>query len=139
MTAFVEGRPVSREEFEAAVEEQNNPWRNLESWWADKADEEIRPLVAKAQEYGGARRANDLIELGRELVQAGVVAPSGLSDESKDKFLAELGIWFYVSGKMARWRAAITEGRAVSDDTLVDIGIYIRMVQRIRAVGGWPI
>ena len=43
-----------------------------------------------------------------------------------------------IVGKMARWTDAIRTGRRVSDDTLFDLGIYVRMVHRVRAVGGWP-
>jgi hypothetical protein len=55
-----------------------------------------------------------------------------------DEEATEIGIYFYELGKIARWTAAIREGRRVSDDTLHDAGIYIKMAQRNRAVGGWP-
>ena len=104
----------------------------LIQWWLGKAAAEIQPMVDKIIEYGGAGRAVDLIEVGRELAR--------LKDwEVNDAEAAELGIYFYIRGKMGRWQAAISEGRGVSDDTLHDIGIYIRMVQRIREMGGWPI
>ena len=34
--------------------------------------------------------------------------------------------------------AAIRRGEFVSDDTLFDIGVYVRMVQRMRETGNWP-
>lgn len=106
---------------------------DLHQWWLDHAESEVGPLVAKAAEYGGLGRALDLLEIGRAMVKAGC----GWTGASEAE-LSELGIYFYVQGKMARWTAAVSEGRLVSDDTLYDIGIYVRMVQRIREVGGWP-
>jgi len=115
----------------------------LGQWWVDRARAEVEPMIAKAREYGGGGRAIDLIELGRDLHAAGVRIP-GYGVDAKDHLspdarYAELGIYFYIKGKFARWQAAIIEGRPVSDDTLLDIGIYVRMLQRIREVGGWPV
>ncbi|QXJ40718.1 hypothetical protein [Curtobacterium phage Parvaparticeps] len=109
---------------------------SLRSWWLDVASQEVEPLISKMFEYGGTGRSNDLIRIGESLASAGVGGPGASYTEQA---LAELGIYFYIEGKMARWSAAIAEGRSVSDDTLLDIGIYVRMVQRIRAVGGWPV
>jgi len=112
---------------------------DLHDWWMTKAAQEIMPLTAKMQEYGGKGRAQDLIDIGRKLVEAGV-KPGPLlgSGNTQEGYLAELGIYFYIQGKMGRWAAAVAEGRPVSDDTIHDIGIYVRMVQRIRETGGWP-
>ena len=100
----------------------------LEAWWLAMATEEIERTVPKAIEYG----STDLAEIGRELVEAGV------HDATHATSTEELGCYFYMVGKMARWRDAIRTGRRVSDDTLFDIGVYIRMVQRIRVAGAWP-
>ena len=51
---------------------------------------------------------------------------------------AELGVFFYLIGKVARWQSAIERGERPSDDTLFDVGVYVRMAQRIRSHGGWP-
>jgi hypothetical protein len=104
----------------------------LFGWWLDKAEAEVQPLVKKLVEYGGEGRAIDLIEIGRDL---GRLQDRDLSDAEA----AELGIYFYIRGKLGRWTAAVLRGEPVSDDTLLDIGIYVRMVQRIREKGGWPI
>ena len=112
----------------------NDPWADLHKWWMLTAQHEIEPLISKAQEYGGARRAGDLAQIGHQLVQTGVKG-----NPENEAEMQELGIYFYIIGKIARWTAAISEGRPVSDDTLHDIGIYIRMVQRIRDAGGWPV
>jgi len=99
----------------------------LTEWWMDLAEEEVRRVVPKAVEYG----ALDLIQIGQDLA---LTAGRTLTDEEA----AELGVYFYVRGKLARWTDAIATGRRVSDDTLHDLGVYVRMAQRIRHSGGWP-
>ncbi|XAO35661.1 hypothetical protein SEA_FIRECASTLE_54 [Microbacterium phage FireCastle] len=111
----------------------------LYRWWMETAHNEIAPMVDKITEYGGSNRATDLTELGRVMVESGVKHPPILAGPEQDAFYQELGCFFYLQGKFGRWVAAIKEGRPVSDDTLHDIGIYVRMVQRIRAAGGWPV
>lgn len=118
---------------------ENEQGHDLLVWWMDTANTEVTGIIAKALEYGGMGRALDLTDIGRQLVNAGVKVPEFGVKGSQEAWLAELGIYFYLVGKFARWTAAISEGRHVSDDTLLDIGIYVRMAQRIRAVGGWPV
>lgn len=110
--------------------------RVLGDWWRERAEAEIGMVAAKAVEYGSA----DLVEIGRQLHQAGVRLPNDMQpyDHDRDAYLAELGIYFYVCGKLARWTSAVTEGRPVSTDTLLDIGVYVRMAQRVRETGRWP-
>lgn len=100
----------------------------LASWWRKQAETEIERTVPKAEEYG----STDLIRVGRIMAES--AGRHGVSDEEA----AELGVFFYIEGKLARWADAVTRGERVSDDTLFDIGIYVRMAQRIRATGGWP-
>lgn len=99
----------------------------LRAWWHQRAEDEVTSVAPKAIEYG----SRDLIEMGRTLIR---VAGREVTDEEA----AEAGIWFYVLGKIARWTAAIERGERVSNDTLLDIGIYVKMAQRLRAVGSWP-
>jgi hypothetical protein len=108
----------------------------LASWWEKKADEEIGRTIPKVAAYG----ATDLEEIGRKLAAAGVKVPrrSEPTGPWPTPALIELGIYFYIVGKMARWADAVERGDTVSDDTLFDIGVYVRMVQRVRQVGGWP-
>jgi hypothetical protein len=109
--------------------------QDLAEWWEKLAHAEVSPLLAKMTEYGGTGAAIDLIAIGNVLSQLG----PRLADLTKDDASkAELGCFFYIVGKMARWHAALMDGRPVSDDTLHDIGVYTRMVQRIRDAGGWP-
>lgn len=99
----------------------------LAAWWREQAEAEIDMVVEKAIEYG----ARDLKVMGHELA---AMAGRSIDDEEA----AELGCAMYLAGKMARVTAAIAEGRRPSLDTYLDIGIYTRMVQRIREVGAWP-
>lgn len=109
------------------------PEAQLAQWWRDVAEEEIDKVVPKAVEYS----AHDLALLGewmRDLIEPHRnegSAPSVVAD-------AELACWFYLAGKLGRAMGALREGRAPSDDTLEDIGIYCRMAQRIRQAGSWP-
>jgi len=107
-----------------------DPEQELRTWWFNKASAEADQTVAKAIEYG----SDDLVEIGRQM--ATVLHLEG--PYSTDAELAELGVYFYIIGKLARWTSAIRRGDRPSDDTLLDIGVYVRMAQRIRDAGGWP-
>lgn len=108
----------------------------LRDWWVDIAHKEVEAITDKMSEYGGAGRAVDLIDIGRDLLRA-MAAPAAYVES--EELCAEVGIYFYLRGKIARWTAALVEGRRVSDDTLHDIGVYARMAQRVRETGGWPV
>lgn len=99
----------------------------IATWWYGKANTEIDMVVPKAIEYG----ATDLIDIG--LMLARTMRRTVTEEEA-----AELGVFFYLIGKIARWQSAIERGERPSDDTLLDIGVYVRMAQRIRDTGGWP-
>lgn len=103
------------------------PEDELRGWWLDKAHAEIEATVPKAVEYG----ATDLIDIGTMLART--MRRSATEEEA-----AELGVFFYLIGKIGRWQSAIERGERPSDDTLLDIGVYVRMAQRIRDAGGWP-
>lgn len=141
-TERTEGLNVAREVHEAKEDPTERPdeWSELRGWWEQTAYDEIAGLIGKMEEYGGMHRATDLTEIGRAMVEAGVSdGPLTGGGAVQDGWLQELGAYFYLRGKFARWGAAIIEGRPVSDDTIHDIAIYTRMVQRIRARGGWPV
>lgn len=112
-----------KEKLLKAIQKEDDP---VILWWALQAMEEAVATVRKAREYGST-----------ELEYAGhVIARIGQREVSKPQAL-ELQIFHYVLGKMGRWVAAVTRGEQVSDDTLFDMGVYVRMVQHIRATGEW--
>lgn len=132
------GEYVSVEEIENRAEPVIVPPRTLDNaldellqWWQNTAAADIERSVEKIREYGGSGAARDLIATGREL--------ASLSDRKLDDEAAvELGIYFYMQSKLARWGAAIYEGRRPSDDTIFDLSFYAMMARRNRVVGGWP-
>lgn len=99
----------------------------LDEWWADVAKEESDQVVAKAREYG----ATDLIDIGQMLART-------MGRVVDDEEAAELGVFFYLVGKLSRWQSAVQRGDRPSNDTILDIGVYCRMAQRIRHSGSWP-
>jgi hypothetical protein len=101
--------------------------RDLENWWLQLANAESTQVVDKAVEYG----SRDLVDIGRDLADC-------MHRQVSDQEAAELGVYFYLRGKMSRWTDAVRRGQLPSDDTLKDIGVYVRMAQRIRTHGGWP-
>lgn len=100
----------------------------LMDWWMETSRQEAEATVPKVIEYGGT----DLMDMGRAVSW---ITGQDLSDQEA----AEFGVYWYLLGKVARWTAAIRAGRPVSDDTILDIAVYAKMAQRIRAVGGWPV
>jgi hypothetical protein len=99
----------------------------LSDWWRSVVEEEISSTVPKAVEYG----PNSMIEVGRAM---GRMSHRDLSDQEA----IEVACMFYICGKLGRWVDAVAHGKTPSDDTLHDIGVYIKMAQRNRAVGSWP-
>lgn len=100
-------------------------------WWILQAFQEAKATIAKAREYG----SDELIYAGRI---TGQIHARHTETDLTDAQAAELMIYFYVLGKMGRWTAAMRRGEFVADDTLFDMGIYCRMVQRLRITGQWP-
>ena len=99
----------------------------LTDWWMERAQQEVELVGPKAVEYG----PNSMIEVGRAM---GRMSGRDLTDEEA----IEVACMFYISGKLGRWVDAVAHGKRPSDDTIHDIGIYIKMAQRNREVGGWP-
>ena len=98
----------------------------LRNWWLEQSESEIMAVVPKAIEYGSA----DLDIIGYAL--------SKFAKQSDFTTNDELGIAFYILGKVARLIGAYSDGSKPSDDTWFDIAIYTKMAQRARAVGSWP-
>lgn len=102
--------------------------RELADWWRARCEEEIEAVVPKAVEYG----ANSMIEVGRSMLRI-----AGRTDVTDGEAI-EVACMFYLSGKLGRWIDAVAAGKRPSDDTVYDMGIYIKMAQRARDVGTWP-
>ena len=113
-----------------AADQRNEMAAELERWWCEKAKDEVEATVVKAIEYS----ATDLFDMGRDLLET---MGRDLGSYSAGE-IAELGVYVYLLGKVSRWKGAIKDGRRVSDDTVADIAVYARMVQRIRDAGSWP-
>jgi hypothetical protein len=107
----------------------------LAAWWRQSAENEIAQTVAKAVEYSGAGGGlpQDLVDNGRQIAFV-----QRRERDFTDAELAEIGVWAYLVGKINRWSSALRNGQPVSDDTLLDIGVYVRIAQRIRQKGQWP-
>lgn len=106
----------------------------LFGWWMDTAYEDLVKTAPKAAEYGGrsAGPATDLILIGRNLAE--------LLDmhDAPDSVLMELGVWFYMQGKVARLVADYQQKRPGKADTWFDAEVYAKMARRIQAAGQWP-
>jgi hypothetical protein len=130
MLAGIKRNFETMDQAEAATEPRSwdpTPADLLRRWWLDLAEVEVERTVPKAIEYS----STDLVDIGRDLARC-------MGREIDDEEAAELGVYFYLRGKLARWTGAITNGERISDDTLFDIGVYVRMAQRIRLTGEWP-
>ena len=121
------GQSIRADHFVTPNDVASNLAEGLRQWWLGQAENEIKRTVPKAVEYG----ATDLVDIGRDLARC-------MGRTVSDEEAAELGIFFYLRGKMSRWVDAVARGERVSDDTMFDLGVYVRMAQRVRSHGGWP-
>jgi|SRR5215831_10391365 len=103
---------------------------DLKAWWQQQSDKEIEGLLPKAQRYG----ALDLEAIGFVL---GTMTGTEPQEQTK-QFRQEIACYFYLLGKIGRMASAYSIGELPEVDTLLDAGIYARMMQRIREVGKWP-
>ncbi len=95
----------------------------LATWWLDHAHVEAQQTVAKMTEYG----AGDLIAIGHKMAQM----TNGRTLDDDQAF--ELGVLFYLIGKVERVVSATERGEQASDDTWFDIAVYAKMTQARRA------
>lgn len=96
-------------------------------WWRNTADADAQRTVPKATEYG----AYDLEVIGATLMRL-----MGWENEPA-RVGSELGVFFYLLGKVARMASAYADHRLPSDDTLFDATVYSMMMRRIREAGEW--
>lgn len=114
-------------------DDQRSRALDLAAWWHQIATDEVDRTIPKAIEYGSA----DLKIMGEAMLTLMPQLGKGLDLEERRKVGQELGIAFYVLGKISRLFGAYEQGRMPSDDTWFDLGIYSKMVRRIREVGEW--
>lgn len=109
---------------------------DVERDWRRIANGDCRGYVDKAGEYGHV----DLDLLGAGTMA--VIDPDGtrfaavmegLNDQERARVVRELGIAFYLHGKIARMLGAYADGRIPSDDTWTDTTIYSMMGRLNRA------
>lgn len=106
---------------------------DLFEWWMGTAWRDFVKTVPKATEYGGnAGPATDLLLIGRNLAEL-----CGMHD-APDSLLMELGVWFYMQGKVARLVADYQQKRPGKADTWFDAEVYAKMARRIQETGSWP-
>jgi len=103
------------------------PHSDLARWWRENAENALERTVPKLEEYG----AHDLTRIGHNMAQL-------MHWDCDDQEAAELGIWFYLEGKIARAFEAIARHELPSDDTIFDTKIYATMIERIRDNGELP-
>lgn len=101
----------------------------LAHWWRKTTEAEIQMLLPKVEEYS----AYDL-----ELIGTVMAETIGWEGEPTSGEATEIGISFYVLGKMGRVMGAIREGRLPSEDTWMDLAVYSRMALRAKQAGSWP-
>lgn len=108
----------------------------VDVWWTELTESDVGRTTPKMLEYSGDdQKGVDMVAIGREMADMGnLKCPEGV-DEAQ--WLAEIGIHFYIRGKLARSMAAFRSGKMPSDDTVFDIRIYSVMWQRCRDVGFW--
>jgi hypothetical protein len=94
-------------------------------WWHTHSEDALDAILPKVREYG----STDLHIVGEALLK--------MMPQLEGKVhAAELGISFYLLGKVGRIIGGYADGHAPSDDTWYDTGIYALMAQRVRATGG---
>ncbi len=94
----------------------------LRKWWIDHATTEADGMITKLDEYG----TGDLHEIGAQLAKLN-------GREVTQAQAYELGVMFYLIGKMQRVITAAHLERDASDDTWHDIAVYAKMVLARRA------
>lgn len=99
---------------------------DLRAWWNTTSEHDLEATIPKAVEYG----SESMVEYGRTLAR---VAGRKVSDAEA----LEWAIYAYLVGKVGRWTAALQRGEKVSEDTLFDMEIYVKMARKVRETGTW--
>jgi len=112
----------------------NERQAELMIWWLKTAYEDFVRTVPKIDEYGGTMNIGsaDLILIGENL--AVLLGMHNASDAVKQ----ELGVWFYMQGKVARLVSNYHKQEPGKADSWFDATIYCMMARRLQEVGRWP-
>lgn len=100
--------------------------QKLVTWWRTHSKETCDGFTDKLAQYG----SGDLYGIGRAMADI-------YGDDIDDDTAFELGVLFYIVGKIERAKSAVKNGQAASDDTWHDIHVYAKMVLAHRE-GVWP-
>lgn len=90
-------------------------------------DELVDNVAPKAREYGNT-----------ELAQLGVTL-SHVAGQRVNNYnhATQNAVWFYASGKLARWTAAVARQQQPSRDTVYDLLVYCLMWLKVQETGEW--
>src|SRR5699024_8540923 len=94
--------------------------------WAKLDRAEIDQTIPKGTEYGQQSLSN----LSNQLAQL-------QGRQVSDPEAMELACWYYLNGKLQRFNDDVINGKQGSDDTMLDIEVYVRMIQINRKTGNW--
>lgn len=97
--------------------------QRLKRWWIKRATVEVTRMVGKLDEYG----VGDIHAIGYHIAKL-----AGWNDITHAQAY-ELGVTFYIFGKIQRTMTAAENHRTASDDTWHDISVYATMVLANRA------
>jgi hypothetical protein len=90
-------------------------------WWIEYATNEVDGMLVKMAEYG----AGDLYAIGKTFAEL-----AGIEATTQEHY--EIGVLFYVVGKVQRLLSAVEHGNQASDDTWHDLAVYAKMVLATR-------
>lgn len=116
---------------EQEPESREDQFEELLAWWRMTSDHDAQRTIPKAIEYGSI----DLNIIGFALGECIPALREGRREGSTEA--SEMGIAFYLLGKIARMVSAYSEGQRPSDDTWMDVTVYSLMGRRVRDRGSW--
>lgn len=126
---YSHSHPVGPTPVEPSTEDEH--FEELLTWWRTESELDAQKTIPKAIEYGSI----DLNIIGYALGECIPALQAQRREGSTEA--AEMGIAFYLLGKIARMVSAYSEGQRPSDDTWMDVTVYSMMGRRVRDRGSW--
>lgn len=111
-----------------AFEPVEDAIHDIQVWWESQANKDAVLVSEKFKEYG----TTALSDLGYQMAEL-----MGWDRPSRQE-AQELAVYYFMLGKMARWKNALLRGEGVSNDTLTDLACYAMIARKARHSGGWP-